>query len=464
MDHDCVAGSCNFPSFFDGTNYVTWNLIDMDYLIFEWKAHLRTVDGESMVNAKKFQDLNEIKLGKLVGKLVGNKTCVLKLENMELIKKLNEAVYKIDYLTLDAEKFNEVPCVRSPYDANNALVFVDSGSCLKSINSQVMEESLFVTLMMFGTLIVDVAWPTLLEKGAVKIPKLPQLENVCYVAGLKTNLLSISQLCDDVADAIRFSKRRCKIIEKDKKNMLVVPIASTFLESSVIPTFLTTRAVKFYKVVIARAIVPERQVVWDDLPIEDAIIANDLIDHYKLHKWLKSSIRMFPPNFQILEVKCLEPFNASNIHSFDLITYHYDIHVYHRQAYLDSSVALVKNQVSKSRLKPLYRPWAYFLRRNVVGSSNKGNRTLEATRVLYAMMSFSNMPFGFPNFSFNHCVGVPFHPDDVCPRSTKELDKGLLNLSNVMSTISHGDLHLSSPPNASQERNIAYLESELYSL
>lgn len=48
---------------------------------------------------------------------------------------------------------------------------------------------------------------------------------------------------------------------------LSVKVASTFPESSVIPTFLTTQAMKFYKVVIARAIVPERQVVWDDLPI-----------------------------------------------------------------------------------------------------------------------------------------------------------------------------------------------------
>lgn len=32
----------------------------------------------------------------------------------------------------------------------------------------------------------------------------------------------------------------------------------------------------------------------------------------------------------ICDILGLEPFNASNIHSFDLINYHYDIHVYHR--------------------------------------------------------------------------------------------------------------------------------------
>lgn len=65
--------------------------------------------------------------------------------NLNLSFELNEAVYKMDYLTLDAEKFNQVPRVRSSYDAKNALVLVDSGSCLKSISSQVVEGSLFVT-------------------------------------------------------------------------------------------------------------------------------------------------------------------------------------------------------------------------------------------------------------------------------------------------------------------------------
>ena len=41
-------------------------------------------------------------------------------------------------------------------------------------------------------------------KGDVKIPILPKLENVSYVDGLKSNLISISQLCDDVIDEVCF--------------------------------------------------------------------------------------------------------------------------------------------------------------------------------------------------------------------------------------------------------------------
>ncbi|XP_050133129.1 uncharacterized protein LOC126609185 [Malus sylvestris] len=40
----------------------------------------------------------------------------------------------------------------------------------------------------------------IIGKGNVKIPGLPKFENVRYVDGLKLNLISISQLCDDVAN------------------------------------------------------------------------------------------------------------------------------------------------------------------------------------------------------------------------------------------------------------------------
>lgn len=45
-------------------------------------------------------------------------------------------------------------------------------------------------------------------KGTVDIHGLPQLKNVRYVKGLTYNLISISQLCDDGAMEVRFSKIR----------------------------------------------------------------------------------------------------------------------------------------------------------------------------------------------------------------------------------------------------------------
>lgn len=73
------------------------------------------------------------------------------------------------------------------------------------------------------------------RKCVVKIPNLPQLENVCYVTGLKTNLPSINQLCDAVANEVCSSKRCCKVIGKDRKNMLIVPRSRSNCYSFVIP-------------------------------------------------------------------------------------------------------------------------------------------------------------------------------------------------------------------------------------
>ena len=48
--------------------------------------------------------------------------------------------------------------------------------------------------------------------GTVDIPKLPVFEDVWYVNGLKANLLSISQICDDGLN-ILFTKYECEILD-----------------------------------------------------------------------------------------------------------------------------------------------------------------------------------------------------------------------------------------------------------
>ncbi|XP_021816111.1 uncharacterized protein LOC110758542 [Prunus avium] len=51
-------------------------------------------------------------------------------------------------------------------------------------------------------------------KGTVCIPGLPELKNVRFVEGLTSNLISVSQLCDDGIVEVRYSKHGCKIIGK----------------------------------------------------------------------------------------------------------------------------------------------------------------------------------------------------------------------------------------------------------
>ena len=68
--------------------------------------------------------------------------------------------------------------------------------------------------------------------GGGVVPDLPQLKNVSYVKGLKSSLISISQLCDEVADEVCFSKKGCRIMDKHEKNILVP------LDLEIIVTFL----------------------------------------------------------------------------------------------------------------------------------------------------------------------------------------------------------------------------------
>ena len=53
-----------------------------------------------------------------------------------------------------------------------------------------------------------------LGTGIVEIPGLPILKDVLYIKGLKTNLLSITQICDEDF-LVQFSKKGCVIIDEE---------------------------------------------------------------------------------------------------------------------------------------------------------------------------------------------------------------------------------------------------------
>ena len=55
--------------------------------------------------------------------------------------------------------------------------------------------------------------------GKICIPPYPSFENVFFVKGLKHNLLSISQLCDDGYN-VTFNKDMCIIQNKDCSSLL----------------------------------------------------------------------------------------------------------------------------------------------------------------------------------------------------------------------------------------------------
>ncbi|KAB2599455.1 S ribonuclease [Pyrus ussuriensis x Pyrus communis] len=109
---------------------------------------------------------------------------------------------------------------------------------------------------------------------------------------------------------------------------------------------------------LVKKVVPERRIVWVDLPLADAISFDDLVELYRLHK-----VNFYLPNFNLSMVQEF----YSNIPSN-----------FPESAYANLSTPLVKGQVLKSHLKPFYKIWYVFIHRNVLGTSNNahGNHRL----------------------------------------------------------------------------------------
>ena len=59
----------------------------------------------------------------------------------------------------------------------------------------------------------DVSKSQIKGKGIISLPGLPDIANVLYVEGLRVNLLSISQICDQDF-MVLFLKEKCLVMDK----------------------------------------------------------------------------------------------------------------------------------------------------------------------------------------------------------------------------------------------------------
>ena len=96
---------------------------------------------------------------------------------------------------------------------NSCLWYLDSG-CSRHMTG---DKSLFKTFkekvgdyVTFG----DGSHAQVLGKGTIEIPGLPLLKDVFYIKGLKANLLSITQICDEDF-LVQFLKKGCIIINEE---------------------------------------------------------------------------------------------------------------------------------------------------------------------------------------------------------------------------------------------------------
>ena len=96
---------------------------------------------------------------------------------------------------------------------NSCLWYLDSSCSRYMIGDKSLLKSLkekagdYVT---FG----DGSHAQVLGKGTIEILRLPLLKDILYIKGLKANLLSITQICDEDF-LVRFSKKGCVIIDEE---------------------------------------------------------------------------------------------------------------------------------------------------------------------------------------------------------------------------------------------------------
>ena len=101
---------------------------------------------------------------------------------------------------------------------NSCLWYLNSG-CSRHMTS---DKSLFKSLkekedryVKFG----DGSHSQVLGKLMIDVPRLPLLTAVLYIKGLKANLLSITQICDEDF-VVQFSKKGCVILSEDGVQVL----------------------------------------------------------------------------------------------------------------------------------------------------------------------------------------------------------------------------------------------------
>ena len=91
------------------------------------------------------------------------------------------------------------------------LWYLDSGYSRHMIGNKVLFKTLFEGKIRTVTF-RDGSKSVVRGIGTMEIPGLPVFEDVCYVDGLKANLVSISHICDNGLNVL-FTKYECKILD-----------------------------------------------------------------------------------------------------------------------------------------------------------------------------------------------------------------------------------------------------------
>ena len=95
---------------------------------------------------------------------------------------------------------------------DTCLWYIDSG-CLRHMTGDCSLFKVFESKKGGNVTFGDESKSQIKGKGTISLPGLPDITNVLYVEGLKVNLLSISQICDQDF-MVLFSKGKCLVLNK----------------------------------------------------------------------------------------------------------------------------------------------------------------------------------------------------------------------------------------------------------
>ena len=139
-----------------------------------------------------------------------------KVENLKKKNHSNKSMKNEDKFLFEGQECLSHACLfvhTSLKVFNSCLWYLDSSYSCHMIGDKSLFKSLKEKVGDYVTF-DDGSHAQVLGKGIVEIPGLPLLKDVLYIKGLKVNLLSITQICDEDF-LVQFSKKGCIIIDEE---------------------------------------------------------------------------------------------------------------------------------------------------------------------------------------------------------------------------------------------------------
>ena len=179
---------------------------------YKFKSYLNSL----MMTIGKDLNLAKKKLGYLRMKMC-KQVCLrrVKVKGLACIRQLRESTIPIDL----SSKHEVCFMMKSAFKVmDTCLWYLDSG-CSRHMTEDRSLFKVFKSKKGGNVTFGDGSKSRIKEKGIISLPGLPDIANILYVEGLRVNLLSISQICDQDF-MVLFSKGKCLVMNESGKKLI----------------------------------------------------------------------------------------------------------------------------------------------------------------------------------------------------------------------------------------------------